>query len=182
MINFEEIMKSAEKSLNESLSQFEQAPNDEAKSFVGFQLQVYIFQYDISAEMINILRNSPKGFASSVALKGLVLRLFEYDLLLDKDLIPKLLVFAKCRDVPINSAEIKMLRKKWKFEFTELKAWSDVRNKAAGHYNSDIEIQVALLKTLTRDSVMTVVRGVIGFNSDLLMLLLDSHLSVSNND
>ncbi len=181
MIDFDILIKKAEKNLNDSLRHFEEAPTALAREFVELKLQSSIFQYDISVEMISILRSNPEGFASSVALKGLVLRLFEYDQALNKRLIPRLLKLAQARDIAIDQSTIKDLRKKWKSELTNLQTWHEVRNQAAGHYGQNIAKQVELLKSLTIDGVMAVTQGVLSFNMDLLVLLSDTGRGVRNN-
>ena len=117
----------------------------------------------------------------SVALKGLVLRLFEYDQILNKRLIPRLLKLAQTRGIAIDNSTIKDLRKKWKSELTDLQAWHEVRNQAAGHYGQDIAQQVELLKSLTLDGVMAVVQGFLSFNMGLLVLLRDTGHGVSSD-
>ena len=181
MIHFEEIIKKAECNLNDSLRHFEKAPNALAQEFVALKLQACIFQYDICAEMVGVLRNNPEGFACSVALKGLVLRLFEYDQILNRHLIPRLLKLAQNRGITIDSSAIKHLRKEWKSELNQLQAWHDVRNQAAGHYGEDIAKQVALLKSLSLDGVMAVVQGFLNFNMGLLVILRDTGQGVSSN-
>ena len=174
MIDLDKFLKKAEKNLNDSFRHLEEGPTALAQELVELKLQACIFQYDICAEMVGIVRNQPKGFAASVALKGLVLRLFEYDQVLNKRLLPRLLSLAKVRGIPIDSSTIKSLRKDWKAELTALQAWHDVRNQAAGHYGQDLQKQVELLKTLDLDGVMTVVKGFLSFNMGLLKYLRDT--------
>src|SRR5262249_48076783 len=128
----------AQKNLNDSLRHFEDAPQGLEQLFVDLKLQACIFQYDICAEMAAIIRNRSQGFAECVALKGLVLRLFEYDLALKKHIIPRLLALAKERGVPVESSHVRELKRKWSNELQQLEAWAAVRNKAAGHYERDL--------------------------------------------
>lgn len=174
-------VKRAEVNLNDSFDHFEHAPTPLAQEFVELKLQACIFQYDVCAEMAGILRNQPIGFAMSVALKGLVLRLFEYDQVLSKRLIPRLLALAKVRGVPVDGSSIKALRKKWKSELAQLGSWHEVRNQAAGHYGQDLVKQVALLRSLTLDGVMSVARGFLSFNIDLLVLLRDTGKGIASD-
>jgi hypothetical protein len=174
------LVKRAEVNLNDSLVHFEQAPSHLAQEFVELKLQACIFQYEICTEIVGVLRNRPTGFAMSVALKGLVLRLFEYDQILNKRLIPRLLALAKARGVAIDGSSVKALRKKWKTELAQLGGWHDVRNQAAGHYGQNLVEQVALLKTLTLDNVMHVAKGFLSFNMVLLVLLGDAGKGVAD--
>ncbi|MGY6216558.1 hypothetical protein ACW73L_15485 [Methylolobus aquaticus] len=167
-------VRKAEKNLNDALRHFEAARGGLDQEFVELKLQACIFQYDVCAEMVSVIRNQPSGFASSVALKGLVLRLFEYDLVLNKHLIPRMLALAKKRGIPVGREDLRARRQKWKSELRQLQDWSSVRNQAAGHYCTDIQSQVSLLKCLNVDGVMTVTRAFLSFNMDILVMLRDA--------
>lgn len=172
--NFTAILRTAEKNLENSLRDFEQAPPGLAQEFVDLKLQSSIFQYDICCEMVAFLRNKPRGFAASVALKGLVLRLYEYDNLFNTHQIPRLLALAKTREIPYTSGSVKSARTRWKTELARLKRWKNVRNQAAGHYSTDLKKQVSLLRELNEAEVMTVVRAFLSFNMSLLVELRDA--------
>ena len=177
MHELDAFLETAERNLNDSLQHFEEAGSGRAQEFVEIKLQACIFQYDICSEMVNLIRNQPSGFAACVATKGLVLRLFEYDDLLNTHIIPRLLTLAKARNINVNRTEIKAQRSKWKTEFNQLRSWSDVRNQAAGHYGKNITAQVALLQTLTVDVVMTVAKAFLSFNMSLLQILRSAGLN-----
>ena len=173
-LNLTAIHRKAAKNLEDSLRHYEQAPNKLAKEFVELKLQACIFQYDVCAEMLSFLRNKPTGFAAAVALKGLVLRLYEYDDLVNTNFIPRLLALAEARNVPFDRAVVKQARAQWKDELKRLKRWSDVRNHAAGHYGKDFELQVALLRQLEPEEVMSVTKAFLSFNMSLLVGMRDA--------
>jgi hypothetical protein len=174
------LLQLAQDNLNDSLRHFESAPTELAREFSELKLQACIFQYDVCNEMVNLLHNQPSGFAASVALKGLVLRLFEYDLA-TKHLIPRMLQLSEARGISIDSNDIKIQRKQWKTELNQLKSWADVRNRAAGHYDKDLQHQVALLKSLNLEVVMTVTGAFLSFNLYLLDVLKSSGLGSSQD-
>ena len=180
-LNLTAIHRKAAKNLEDSLRHYEQAPNDLAKEFVELKLQACIFQYDICAEMLSFMRNKPTGFAASVALKGLVLRLYEYDDLVNTSFIPRLLALAEGRNVPFNRTVVKQARAQWKNELKRLKRWSEVRNHAAGHYGKDFERQVALLRQLEPAEVMTVTKAFLSFNMSLLTGMRDAGRGVGSD-
>ena len=177
MRELDAFLATAERNLNDSLRHFEESTSGLAQEFVQIKLQACIFQYDICYEMVSLIRNQPSGFAACVATKGLVLRLYEYDDLLNSYIIPRLLTLAKARNVEVDRAEIRLQRKKWKAEFKQLRSWFDVRNQAAGHYGRDIPTQVALLQTLTVDLVMNVAKAFLSFNMCLLQILRSAGLN-----
>ena len=179
-LNLTAIHRTAARNLEDSLRHYEQASNRLAKEFVELKLQACIFQYDVCAEMLSFLRNKPIGFAAAVALKGLVLRLYEYDDLVNTTFIPRLLVLAKARNVPFDRTAVKQARAQWKNELKRLKRWSEVRNQAAGHYGKDLERQVALLKQLEPDEVMSVAKAFLSFNMALLVGMRDAGRGVAS--
>ena len=179
--NFSAIHRKAAKNLEDSLRHYEDAPAGVAREFVELKLQACIFQYDVCAEMVSFIRNKPKGFAASVALKGLVLRLYEYDDLMNTTLIPRLLALAEARSVPFDRASVKSARTQWKTELSRLKRWSSFRNQVAGHYGKDLKAQVALLKELDPTEVMTVTRAFLSFNMALLVGLRDAGKGVASD-
>ena len=178
-LNLTAVHRKAAKNLEDSLRHYEEASNELAEEFVELKLQACIFQYDICAEMIAFLRNKPTGFATAVALKGLVLRLYEYDELLNTAFIPRLLSLAETRGVTFDRANVKQARILWKIELARLKKWKDVRNEVAGHYGKDMRRQVELLKQIDPSEVMTVAKAFLSFNMSLLVGLRDAGRGVA---
>ena len=177
--NFSAMHRKAAKNLEDSLRHFEETLPGVATEFVELKLQATIFQYDICAEMVSFMRNKPTGFAASVAMKGLVLRLYEYDDLMNTTFIPRLLALAEVRGIPFDKATVKSARAAWKSDLLRLKRWSSFRNQVAGHYGKDLRAQVALLKELDPAEVMSVTRAFLGFNMALLAGLQDAGKGVS---
>jgi len=177
--NFSAIHRKAAKNLEDSLRHFEESPSGVATEFVELKLQATIFQYDICAEMVSFLRNKPTGFAASVAMKGLVLRLYEHDNLINKTFIPRLLALAEVRGIPFDNLTVKSARAAWKSDLKRLKRWSSFRNEVAGHYGKDLRLQVALLKELDPAEVMSVTRAFLSFNMALLEGLRDAGKGVA---
>jgi hypothetical protein len=167
-------VQKAERNLNAAHSEFEQQGSTLAHEFRALKLQASIFQYDICVAMATVLRNSPKCFAESVALKPLVHHLYEYDQLLTETLIPRFLQLARDRDIPVVGGQVQELKRAWKKELVALRGWHDVRNKAAGHYDKDTSLQVDKLQTLNGDDVFAIARGFISFNMAWLKLLRDA--------
>lgn len=177
--NFATIHRKAAKNLEDSLRHYEDAPAGLAKEFVELKLQATIFQYDVCAEMVSFMRNKPKGFAAAVALKGLILRLYENDDLMNTTFIPRLLLLAEKRGIPFDRAAVKTLRSEWRTELARLKRWSSFRNLAAGHYGKDLHAQVNLLKELDPNEVMGVTKAFLSFNMALLVGLRDAGKGVA---
>lgn len=172
-LNLTAIHRKAAQNLEDSLRHFDDAPIGLAREFVDLKLHACIFQYDVCAEMISFVRNKPTGFASAVSLKGLVLRLYEYDSFVNTSFIPRLISLANSRGVQFNQATVKLARAEWKEEFKKLRRWSSVRNQVAGHYGKDLRNQIALLRSLDPSEVMGVAKAFLSFNMALLIGLRD---------
>jgi hypothetical protein len=174
--DLDNLVQKAERNLNDSHRHWSESRDEHMREFVELKLQSCVFQYDVCLEMVNVVRNRPSGFARCVALKGLVLRLFEYSQLLNKDFIPRLIALARERHSDLDRTRIGGMRKRWSLELRQLEGWSDVRNEAAGHYGRDISRQVQLLESLDLDRVMGVARAFLSLNMFLLVALRDAGL------
>ena len=177
--NFSDIHRKSAKNLEDSLRHFEESPHEVATEFIELKLQVMIFQYYVCAEMVSFMRNKPTGFAASVAMKGLVLRLYEYDDLMNTTFIPRLLALAEVRGISFDKVTVKSARAAWKSDLVRLKRWSSFRNQVAGHYGKDLRAQVALLKELDPVEVVSVTRAFLSFNMALLAGLRDAGKGVA---
>lgn len=173
-VDFLSMVEKAQTNLNDSYRHYKEALNPLAQEFVEIKLQLSIFQYDMCVEMTTVVRNQAVGFAASNALKGLVLRLFEFDLTLKQKVYPRLQDLAKARGVEIDSEQITRLKKTWRLEQRQLESWGHVRNKAAGHYDKEFRVQVAALEGLDLEKVMGVAVGFLNYVQRLLIILRDT--------
>ncbi|XYJ09089.1 hypothetical protein ACSUZJ_17045 [Telluria sp. B2] len=140
-----------------------------------FILQTFIFQYDVWNEIANIARSTATGFAAKVALKGLVLRVYEYDQLCLKHLMPELLNHADERGIILDKQLSKKLASTWADEFKELRRiYPEIRNQAAAHYGRDLTAQVSALEKLDRDRVLAVASAFLQHNRGWIMALRDA--------
>jgi hypothetical protein len=172
-IDFDGMVAQAQTNLNDSYRHYQTGVRGVPKGFIEIKLHICIFQYDSCIEMLNVIRNRPIGFAVGVALKGLVLRLFEFDLTLRGVLIPQLAALAVEHDVDLGNS-IKLLKREWKTELMQLEKWKDIRNEAAGHYDRDIKKQVEALESLSVDGVLTVAIGFLSFAQGIFKILRDA--------
>lgn len=172
-IDFNAIIEKAQINLNDSYRHYKIGANGLMQEFAELKLQICIFQYDVCVEITNVIRNQPTGFAAGVALKGLVLRIFEFDLIFRSTLIPRLVAFAKERNIEIGDS-VKQLKFDWKSELHQLQGWHHVRNHAAGHYDLDIQKQVTALEGLSVGSVLKISNGFLTFAQELFKILNDA--------
>ena len=160
-----DLLSDARDRLTQAIREFEAPPSsNHAKEFHELRAQAAVFNYDVSYDIVALWKNAPTGFAEKVALKGLVQKIFEYDLAMKRHLVRRLLALAKARKVEITIDEIKVERAKWKLELARLASWSEVRNRATAHYHYEIPEQLRLLSELDRDEVMDVVKAFLSYN------------------
>lgn len=171
----EALLRQSEERLNKALHDFEAPPSSSlAKEFYELRVQAAVFNYDVCYDMVALWQSSPNGFAEKVALKNLIHKLYEYDQLMQKHLVSRLLSLARARSIPVESEHIKVERKKWRTELACLRAWSDVRNQATGHYGRNVVEQVRLLKEIKREEVMAVAAAFLSYNIAVLKVLRDT--------
>lgn len=172
-VNYDALVKSTERLLNASYAQFNSAIAGPRKDFAELKLQAAIFQYDISSEMAAITRKQATGFAKVVALKGLLLRLFEYKLRL-QHMTPKIEQLMVKGGGLIEREEKRKLRVRFQDSLIQLERWSGVRNNAAGHYGNDFSLQISSLESLDYEQVMHVAIGFLGYNKVWVKFLRDA--------
>lgn len=167
-----EVLKRAEHRLNKAYDDYHSGATGLRQDFLELVLQVSIFHYDMCVEWSGFLRNKPAGFSSAVALKGVILRLYEYSQWYDQHGKKKLEQLAASREVSVGP-QLHELRKRWRDEISVIKGWADIRNDAAGHYGKDFEAQLAALKSIRLDNVHSAFDAFTRFNLDVFRMLRD---------
>lgn len=162
-------VKRAEDRLNAALGELEEAASPLQREILEMRLQACIFQYDVCAEMASLIRNAPTGFAASVAVRGLVFRLFEYDLILNRCVVAQLLALAKERKISFDQEAVQLACDRWAGALRQIEPWAG--NQAAADSAPDIATQVKLLKGLNIQRVINVTQAFLGFNLSLLKAL-----------
>lgn len=175
------LLRASAERLNKALADYEMPANSTfAREFYELRTQAAIFNYDVTYDVVSLWRNAPTGFSEKVALKSLIHKLYEYDEVLSKYLVARMLKLAQARDIHIAGTTIKAERQKWRAQLSTLKSWSSLRNQTSGHYGKDTTAQVALLKQLQRDEVMNVAVAFLSFNIAMLKLLASIGRGKSN--
>lgn len=174
MESLEQISKRAERNLNAAHADFKSSTSELEDDFRNIRLQALIFQYEVCHEMGNIIRAKPEGFALSVALKGLVHKLYEYDRAFNSYLFKRTIALATARGIKFDKQAFAAERKKWRNELKGLAKWSTVRNKVTGHYDPDLSLQVQLIEQIHLDEVIAVFEGFLQVNVALLKTLRDA--------
>jgi hypothetical protein len=124
--------------------------------------------------MSNLAHGQHQGFALSVALKGLIHKLYEYDRAANSYLSKRIVTLGTARGIQIDQKAFSAERKKWRAELKKLADWSTIRNKVTGHYDADLNLQVQLLEHVSLAEVMSVAQGFLHVNMALLKTLRDA--------
>ncbi|MFM2075298.1 MAG: hypothetical protein RJB34_1603 [Pseudomonadota bacterium] len=167
-----DLLRESQTRLNAALADYDAPQTSEAaREFHSLRLQSAIFNFDITYDIVSNWSNEPTGFAGKVALKSLVLRLYEYESLSRNDFLPRLLTLANQRCVEVDMAKIRDLQKQWSPQLKAIRSWSKLRNKAAGHYDRQMKSQLEQLQLIDRGAVMEAAQGFLAYNIQLLRIL-----------
>jgi len=167
-------LKKSEKNLNDAYQRFHQNKSSSDNEFFEIKLQCCIFQFDLCREMVSVYQQQHTGFAGSASLKGLVHKLFEYEALVKNHLRGRLLELAARRNIQVDREALAELDAHSKPALKALRKWNSVRNKAAGHYDSDLRLQVELIESLRYDQVFDTACAFVQYNMGLLFILRDA--------
>lgn len=137
---------------------------------LGFFLQVSMFHYEMARELASLSANSGSGFAQALAVKGMIHRAVEFEKHLRNALIPKMHQLAEHFAADLPRQKTKDLQRRFKQEIGQVLRWERIRNKATGHYDSDIALVVSLLDGLTYEQVLATVKGFTDYTGSLLAL------------
>lgn len=155
--------------LNETYDAYSNASSDLAKEFYEIKLQSCIFQFGVCAEAVTFNKEL-SGFAQKVALKGLIHQLFEYHRVY-KHLIQRAKKLCGDKGINVPDSNLRAEGMKWRNQSKILGKWSEIRNKATGHYDNNTGIQIKLLETIDPEQVMTVFTAFLSYNMVLLKFI-----------
>lgn len=177
MSDYAAMLKSAHDQLNNAHTQYAQTNSGLEKEFDALKLQASIFQYEMCIELVTFETNKPNGFAQYVALKGIIHKLYEYEILLNGELVRRVKKLAMDRNMSTFSIDLKSEKKKWTKEFKSIKRWVTTRNFATGHYDKDIQLQIDSLIAIDPQSVLDACTAFLHFNLAFLHQLKEVGLS-----
>jgi hypothetical protein len=166
-------LEDAEKHLNDAHRRFHEK-STRNREIIEMKLLCAIFQFDICREMVSVFGRQPSGFAASAALKGIVHKLYEYDLLVRNSLRQRMLNFANSYNVPVDYEALSKLEVESKPAIKKLRNWTKIRNTAAGHYDANVKLQVTHIESLTQEQVFDVAGEFLRYNMSLLIILRDA--------
>jgi FtsZ-binding cell division protein ZapB len=173
MQNIQAMLQSAEEQLNDAYVIYQEKYTGLAGEFDQIKLQTTIFQYEICLDIVAFVTNNPIGFARNVSLKGVIHKLFEYELLISGNLTKRVTDLAVARGLTNLSINLKNEKRKWQSQFKKLSGWADIRNTATGHYDRDTNEQVKSLEAINPQEVMDICAAFLSFNMAFLGLLAE---------
>jgi hypothetical protein len=173
MPDTEAMLQSAHKQLNAAYAVYLKKHTGLAGEFDEIKLQTTIFQYELCVEFFSFVKNNPSDFARSVSLKGIVHKLFEYDLLMKSNLIKRVIALADARGLAKPSIDLKTEKRKFLSQFQKLEKWANIRNVATGHYDRNTVEQVTALTMIDAAEVMEVCTAFLTYNMAFLKFLAE---------
>ncbi|WP_157642795.1 hypothetical protein [Burkholderia ubonensis] len=159
-----------EANVNDLYDRYRDPQNRDILPTLGFFLQVSMFHYEMARELASLSTNSGSGFAQALAVKGMIHRAVEFEKHLRNALIPQMHQLAAHFKADLPRQKTRDLQRRFKPEIAQVLRWERIRNKATGHYDSDIALVVSLLDGLTYQQVIETVQGFIQYTGNLLAL------------
>lgn len=181
MPDTEAMFQSAHEQLNAAYAVYVEKHPGLAGEFDEIKLQTTIFQYELCVEFLSFVRNNPADFARSVSLKGIMHKLFEYDLLMKSALVKRVVNLSDARGLSKSSIDLKTEKRKFLPQFQKLEQWSGIRNAATGHYDKNTVEQVTALALIDANEVMDVCVAFLTYNMAFLKFLAEVGQGDSNN-
>ncbi|MGD2117913.1 MAG: hypothetical protein PVG66_06125 [Chromatiales bacterium] len=168
------LLSDSEEILEKTLNEY-RTPNNstDAQEYYEIKLQAAIFNYDVTREVAGLINLRMTGFASKLALKDLVHKLFEFEIVLSGRLIKRIVELAERRGYLTAGSDIKKKKQEIKKYIKQLQSWKALRNNAAAHYGEDIGRQVKLISELDLTTVLAVASRFMEFSYFVNTILRD---------
>lgn len=160
-----------EKQLMEFHKKYKQRSPGGDHAILAIELQITMFQYELVREFELLFAHEAQGFARAVAIKGLIHRLVEFDKHLRDVIIPEMLKYAEGHGIMDFERKVRDLQRDERPNLAVIRSWQDIRNKATGHYDRDLQMVVELLEAVDPEKTRDVTEGFMIFMLKLLMLL-----------
>lgn len=160
--------------LNALYGKYRNPPGEELVAIIGFTMHVSMFHYDIAREVASLEGNKPTGFVLALALKGAIHRTVEFEKHLRNVLIPKMHEIAASFNADFPRQKTREVQRQFRPAVAQVLRWERIRNKATGHYDSDIDLVVNLLDGLSYEDVIETVLGFMHYSGSLLEAFRDA--------
>ncbi|HAO92442.1 MAG: hypothetical protein A2X99_03580 [Deltaproteobacteria bacterium GWB2_55_19] len=167
-------IEDAIRKLNETYEEYSTSlKGSDHRNFLELKIQAEIVQFELCSQMREILENEPSTFARKVAIKGFIHTVYEYDKTLRGNLINRTTKLAYTRDMPELKKNLQAISRAWREALRSVNKFKDLRDKATGHYDSDISRQIDLIKSIDESCDFKVCENFLSFNMDYLCILRD---------
>ncbi|MET3820454.1 hypothetical protein ACVK00_003161 [Burkholderia sp. PvR073] len=171
-----------EKSLANFYDKYKHRSVDDDHTLLAIQLQVTMFQYEVTREFELLLAHGAQGFAMAVAAKGLIHRLVEFDKHLREVTVQEMLRYAQVHGLANFESQVRALQKEERPNLAVIRNWERLRNKATGHYDSHLDVVVELLETVDFDEVRNAAQGFLIFMLKFLILVREAVREAKRNE
>ena len=162
----------AESNLNSLYEELHQpCTSKEHRKFCLLKVQAAIVQFELCSGLLQYVMAQYNCFASKVALKGLIHIIFEYKKSLKSHHIKTLMDLCDSKNFDSEKEKLTLLTKQYKEAISQIDQFRNLRNKATGHYEDDIEKQVSLIESLSEDDCLELLKKFNLFHKEILKSL-----------
>ena len=151
----EEGRSRAEQILNQAYADVNrQHASLEETEFHRLKIQFDIIHFQAFSAMISILKAEPHTFARKVALKEILHMIYEYKGTVTQHHIWRLCQLGEYKGAYDTVTRLRELVRDFRDEFKSLDEYKTLRDKATGHYDQDISVQIAAIERIDEDAAL----------------------------
>ncbi|HDR9034361.1 TPA: hypothetical protein QDB07_001831 [Burkholderia vietnamiensis] len=173
-----EMLRALRPGLESALMRFYEAYKgrsaDSDHALLKIELQVTMFQYELVRELELLFAHGAEGFAFAVAAKGLIHRLVEFEKHLGEVTIPAMLELAQAKGAVTFASRVRQLQREGRPELAAIRKWRQLRNKATGHYDEDLDLVMELLEDIDLDKIRGAAHGFLVFMLKVMVVLREA--------
>lgn len=182
MDNIEEIEQVrfvAEENLNKAHIEYSQPfTSGEYHKFYLLKVQAALIQFELCSEMVEYCKTKWPSFASKVALKDMIHKIFEYKKTLKNHHINTINELAESKCLADEKTKLSKISKQYKEAINKIDQYKPLRNVVGGHYDPDISKQLCYLESIVEDKALKLIKVFLSYNKEVLALFRDIGLKL----
>lgn len=182
MDNIEEIEQVrfvAEENLNKAHIEYSQPfTSGEHHKFYLLKVQAALIQFELSSEMVKYCKTKWPSFASKVALKDMLHKIFEYKKTLKNHHINTINELADSKCLGDEKTKLSKISKQYRTAINKIDQYKPLRNVAGGHYDRDISKQLSCIESIVEDEAIKIIKDFLSYNKKVLELFRDIGLKL----
>lgn len=158
----EALLNNIHKEINQPYSS-----NDHHK-FTLLKVQAAIIQFELCSGFLNLIMTPENCFASKVIFKGLIHIIFEYKKALKRHHLKTIMDLCESKSFYSERENLKRIDGEYRKAIKDINKYMELRNKATGHYDPDIEKQVSYIGSINEEEALKIIKQFVLFNNNIL--------------